>query len=155
MGFDCWILDPCWKNYPFHLLSPEMGITEQGSPGSPQGTRAAAALYEQTALCELPPLWHFFLRHYFWKADLSHSQPLTHWPSLSGCGSSRLQLHFSADTSLDFVSPSPIPMTRISAWGCSRFYQCLKCFLARPLWLRATAQRTSSPLEIAVDLFQS
>lgn len=143
------------KNDSFHLLSPEMGITERGSPGSPRGTRAAAALYEQTALCELPPLWHLFLRHYFWKADFSHSQPLTHWPSLPGCGSSRLQLHFSADTSVDFVPPSPILTTRISAWGCSRFYQCLKCFLARPLWLRGTAQRTSSPLEIAVDLFQS
>lgn len=133
-GFDCWILDPCWKNDPFHLLSPEMGITERGSPGSPRGAREAAAPCEQAALCELPPLWHLFLRHYFWKADFSLSQPLTHWPSLPGSGSLRLQLHFSADTSVDFAPPPlPIPMARISAWGCSRFYQCLKCFPARAL----------------------
>lgn len=46
-----------------------------------------------------------------------------------GCSS------ISQQTQAGLCSPSPIPMTRISAWGCSRFYQCLKCFLARALWL--------------------
>lgn len=85
-----------------------MGITGRGSPGSLRGTRAAAALYEQTALCELPPLWHLFLRHYFWKADFSHS--LTYSLALPP----RLQLlEAAAPFLVDFVPLSP--MARISA----------------------------------------
>lgn len=48
-------------------------------------------------------------------------------------------------------SPFTIPMARISAWGCSGFYQCLQIFSGSS----SVAQRTSSPpLEIAVNLFQ-
>lgn len=98
----------------------EAPLVPHEAPGKQQ-------LHEQAALSELPPLWHLLPRNYFWKADFSHSQPLAHGPpSLAGapwgCSSiSHRHKH-------GFCSPFTHPTTRISAWGCSRFYQCLKSF---------------------------